>query len=573
MAWVTNIRTNRKKKAETGNGSADPALLPPQRRRSRGGLTVGILSVNFIAPLVLLSGLLYMGEYREGLIAAELETLKAQSQLFASAIAEGAVRPVEQGKPFLFARPEEIEILVPELSRRMVRRLGETTNNRTRLFDAQGNLLGDSHQLPGPGGVVQVTTLEPPHDGFRITDLLTHGSVRLMDLRPNRTRLPHYPATSSDKIKDYTDAAQALQGYVSATAWQDKDGRLILTAAAPVQKIKQVMGVVMISRDGREVDYAMARVRLEVLSIFIGALSITVFVSLYLAGTIASPLRRLARAAEDVRSGKARDTAIPDMSRRKDEIGDLSVSLRAMTQALLDRMDTIERFAADVAHEIKNPLTSLRSAVETAAIVKEKKDRDKLMEIIQHDVQRLDRLITDISQASRLDAELSRDEMNIVDLRALLAQIVATHERPTIGAAQDEKPTVMLVVPESAQIFVRGNEGRLAQVFENLITNAVSFSPPQGTVTVRAVREKNNVHIRVEDEGPGIPEGKLDAVFERFYTERPKHEAYGSHSGLGLSIAQQIITAHHGRLYAENITDPDGKVRGARFHVILEAVT
>lgn len=335
------------------------------------------------------------------------------------------------------------------------------------------------------------------------------------------------------------------------------------------------MGVVMISRDARDIEYAMTRVRFEVLTVFLGALSITVFVSLYLAGTIARPLRRLALAAEDVRAGKARDTAIPDFSRRGDEIADLSVSFRAMTQALLDRMDSIERFAADVAHEIKNPLTSLRSAVETVAVVKDKKDQARLMEIIQHDVQRLDRLISDISQASRLDAELSRDEMGLVDLRALLAQLVATHERPAVNfvKAAQQKPSVVLILPEGGALIVRGNEGRLAQVFENLIGNALSFSPPAGTVTVRAQRADGQVLVRVEDQGPGIPEAKLEAVFERFYSERPKHEAYGGHSGLGLSIALQIMDAHQGRIWAENIRDDDtGAVRGARFTVALQAV-
>jgi two-component system sensor histidine kinase ChvG len=213
--------------------------------------------------------------------------------------------------------------------------------------------------------------------------------------------------------------------------------------------------------------------------------------------------------------------------------------------------------------------------VETVAVIKDKKDQDRLMAIIQHDVQRLDRLITDISQASRLDAELSRDEMTLVDVRALLAQLVATHERPGVSfsLAAQKKPSVMLVLPEAGGLFVRGNESRLAQVFENLIGNALSFSPPSGVVTVRALREKSQAVIRVEDQGPGIPPGKLEAVFERFYTERPKHEAYGSHSGLGLSIAQQIITAHRGRIWAENITDESGAVRGARFTVMLEAVT
>jgi two-component system sensor histidine kinase ChvG len=565
MAWGTSTKTKKR-------GKSAPRKPAPQRRG--GGLTVRILLVNIIAPFVLLLGLLYMGEYREGLIAAELETLKAQSQLFAGAIAEGAVRPVEKGKPFLFAKPEEIETLVPELSRRMVRRLGETTNNRTRLFDETGTMMGDSQELPGPGGVVQVTTLDPPASGFTFSGALAFAVSEILDLLPNRTRLPTYHAINSNDIGSYPDAAQALQGYVSATAWQDKEGRLILTAAAPVQKIKQPMGVVMLSRDGREIEYAMARVRLEVFTVFVGALSITIFVSLYLAGTIARPLRKLANAAEAIRTGKGRHVDIPDLTRRRDEVGELSAALRAMTQALMDRMDTIERFAADVAHEIKNPLTSLRSAVETAAIVKDKKDRDRLMDVIHHDVQRLDRLISDISQASRLDAELSRDEMTMVDLRGLLAQLVSTYENPLVraGTGTSDQPTVMLVLPENGGMRIRGNEGRLAQVFQNLIGNALSFSPRGGTVAVRIQRDGDHAVVKVEDQGPGIPEGKLEAVFERFYSERPKHEAYGKHSGLGLSISKQIIDAHHGRIWAENIRGEDGATRGARFCVALPTV-
>jgi two-component system sensor histidine kinase ChvG len=250
-----------------------------------------------------------------------------------------------------------------------------------------------------------------------------------------------------------------------------------------------------------------------------------------------------------------------------------------MTQALWDRMDTIERFAADVSHEIKNPLTSLRSAVETAAIVKNQKDREKLMGIIQHDVQRLDRLITDISNASRLDAELSRDEMENVDLYLLLHKLADAHKNPMersglrdnfTGRSADESPQIRLITNGTPPIFVRGNESRLAQVFENLISNALSFSPPRGLVTITLSLDKAYVRVTVDDQGPGIPENKLGAIFERFYSERPKHEAYGRHSGLGLSIAYQIVTAHGGRIWAENRQNNGDAVTGARFIVELD---
>ena len=538
----------------------------------RGGLTLKILAVNVVAPLVLVLGFLYMGQYRDSLIQAELETLKAQSQLFAGAIAEGAIKPAERGTPFLFARPEEIETLVPELSRRMVRRLGETTASRTRLFDTDGVLIADSYKLAGPGGVVQVTPLEPPTGRLSFSTILAYLGTELLELMPVKSNLPQYPFTTSERIDYFPDASESLKGRVSATAWQSPDGKVVMTAAAPVQKIRQVMGVVMLTRDGRDIEKAMIQVRFDVLTVFLGALSLTIFLSMYLAGIIGRPLKKLARAAEEIRQGKSRSTDIPDMSQRGDEIGELSVSLREMTQALWDRMDTIERFAADVAHEIKNPLTSLRSAVETVTKVKDAKDRTRLMEIIQHDVHRLDRLISDISNASRLDAELSRDEMGSVDLRRVLEQLVDMHRAPMErGGGGKGSSNIILEIPQKKKIDVRGNEGRLAQVFENLIGNALSFSPARGSVLVRVVSDKKTVKVTVEDEGPGIPENKLETIFERFYSERPKHEDFGAHSGLGLSIAKQIVEAHGGRIYAENLMDDAGKVTGACFTVVLEA--
>jgi len=372
----------------------------------------------------------------------------------------------------------------------------------------------------------------------------------------------------------------ALGGKVFATAWEDVSGKIILTAGAPVQKSRQKLGVILLSRDGRDIKEAVDQMRFDVLTVFLGALSITIFLSMYLAGVIGRPLKKLARAAEAVRLGEGRQIDIPDLTHRNDEIGELSAALRDMTKALWDRMDTIERFAADVAHEIKNPLTSLRSAVETAAIVKDRpQDLNRLLNVMQHDVTRLNRLISDISNASRLDAELSREEMSSVSLGRLLEQLVEAR-RVTIEHAQNKRgaeassellPERKLVLEVAADepVIVRGSEHRLAQVFENLLTNALSFSPPQGAVLIRVTQDRDNAVVTVSDEGPGIPENKLEAIFERFYTERPKHEDYGSHSGLGLSIARQIVDAHKGIIYAENIRDESGAVKGAQFTVKL----
>jgi two-component system sensor histidine kinase ChvG len=297
--------------------------------------------------------------------------------------------------------------------------------------------------------------------------------------------------------------------------------------------------------------------------------------SIYLSGLIGKPLKRLALAAEAVRTGKGKYTEIPDLSDRGDEIGELSVVLRDMTNALWERMNTIERFAADVSHEIKNPLTSLRSAVETVERIKDEDKRAKLMKVIHHDVRRLDRLISDISSASRLDAELTRDEMAQVNLADLLYRLRDAYKKPIERVEGDNKSNdgnVVVIVEDGAQTNISGNEDRLSQVFGNLISNALSFSPANEpiTITIKKSNQDEMVETWVEDKGPGIPQNKIETIFERFYTERPEGEAYGSHSGLGLSISKQIIDAHEGEIHAENITNNDDERIGARFIVRLK---
>ncbi len=268
-----------------------------------------------------------------------------------------------------------------------------------------------------------------------------------------------------------------------------------------------------------------------------------------------------------VRYAKGHTFEIPDFSHRDDEIGDLSDALRAMTEALRARLDAIEGFAADVAHEIKNPLTSLRSAVETVVRVEDPEQQKKLMSIILDDIQRMDRLITDISDASRLDAELSREETESVDVCRLLELIVEVQQ-----ATDDEtQPRFEMAVPKSQRLLVTGLEDRLGQVFRNLISNAASFSPPGGTIFLSAREEDGWILIEVADEGPGIPPDSLENVFNRFYSERPSGEKFGTHSGLGLSISRQIIEAHGGRIWAENRIDARKQIVGARFCIRLPA--
>ncbi len=562
------LRLIKRSNKQRGHSRFDPAKPNDQM----SGLTLRILAVNIIAIMILGLGILYLGQYTDSLIEGELAGLRSEAQLFSGAISEGAVRPVFQISPIPFQDPQQIEAIKPELARRMVRRLGEIGKSRIRLYAIDGSVLADSHQLSSSTGGVEMENLMPIPPRVTFDSLFTQSATRFLDLIPMKTQLTAFPATLVSNIYTFPDTQSALSGSVQASAWKDKNGRIILTVAAPIQKARQVMGVVLLLRDGSELEKAIAEVRVDVFRVFLGALGITVMLSIYLSSLISRPLQRLAFAAEAVRQGKGRHVEIPDMSHRNDDIGDLSIALRDMTYAIFTRMDTIERFAADVAHEIKNPLTSLRSAVETARKVKDEDNRQKLLDIIQHDVQRMDRLISDISSASRLDAELSRDEMGKVDLAALMYSLRDAYKKPLKRRdnEQDSGDTkIILELPEQTGLFVKGNTDRLGQVFGNLLSNALSFSPDNGRVFVRVLVQNDTIIVQVDDEGQGIPENKLQTVFERFYTERPQHESYGEHSGLGLSISKQIVDAHNGQIWAENLRGSDGNVTGARFNVVL----
>ena len=524
-------------------------------RRVPSPITLRILAVNVVALAVLVAGILYMGEYRHKLIATELDAMRTHAELFAAAIAEGGVVEVE-------GNPRYRQALAPATVRQMVRRLVEPTGTRARLFAADGTLIVDSRMLFGPGGMIQAEKLPPPGAAEAETSLWTRFQ-RLISFWSDPPDLPVYKERVEQRAADYPETAGALQGDIDGAVrrWQD---RLMLSVAAPIQHYKQVLGVVMLSRDSRHIDAALASVRLDIVKMFVVALAVTALLSFYLSGSIARPLRRLVSAAERVRGGRLRQYAIPEMNTRRDEIGELARALSEMTEALWSRMDAIEAFAADVAHEIKNPLSSLHSAVETAARVKDPDQQRQLMAIIQEDVRRLDRLISDISDASRLDAELSRGEMEPVELGPMLAMVGELHGRD--GA---DEPRIVVELADGRAHRVNGMEGRLFQVFRNLVSNALSFSPPDGRIIVTLGGEAGWTEISFADDGPGIPAGKEDAIFDRFYTERPDSEDFGTHSGLGLSISRQIVEAHGGTLKAENRRRPDGTVVGARFVVRL----
>jgi two-component system sensor histidine kinase ChvG len=320
--------------------------------------------------------------------------------------------------------------------------------------------------------------------------------------------------------------------------------------------------VLFLSTEGGDIDDILRQERATLIEVFIVALLVMLLSSLYLAGTIAEPVKRLAAAADRVRFGLGGRSDIPNFPERTDEIGDLADSLRSMTGGLYDRIDAIESFAADVAHELKNPLTSLASAVEMFSRAKDEERRAQLLGIVRGDIKRIDRLITDISDASRLDAELSREVKEPVALSRLLSTIIDIYRMTDSGVdfeLHDQLPPGAILL---------GKDERLGQVFRNLIDNAASFSPPGGKVIVTAVRNDIVARITVEDEGPGIPPANLESIFERFYTERPG-ENFGRNSGLGLSIARQIIDGAGGRIYAENRNPDNTQGMGARLIVEL----
>ena len=542
-------------KSQTSNRPANQ-----RKRRLLSPLTRRILAVNILALALLGAGVLFHGEYRKTLIEAELKSLTVQAQMFAAALGEGAIA----------ADTPAGHQLISEIADRIVRRLVETTGTRARLFRNNGTLVADSMRLMGPGGMVRIEELPPPGADRELLPAALEVYDRLMRRLTGHEVFPIYQERSRQHARDYPEIISALGGDTSQRVRSAGGDPLILSVAVPVQRYKQVLGAVFLTKGSRVIDEALLEVRIYILKIFAFALAVTVLLSMYLASTIARPIRRLAAAAELVRHDHGRKQTIPDFAGRNDEIGELAESLSEMTEGLWLRMDAIESFAADVAHEIKNPLTSLRSAVETTARLKDPKQQRKLMTIILEDVVRLDRLISDISDASRLDAELSRAETEPVDIGAML-EILVDLQNTTFDNTNGGTPRIHLEggALDDEPLMVNGIEIRLAQVFRNLFTNAVSFSETQDRITITVSRKDGWMTVHVDDEGPGLPKGKEDAIFDRFYKDRRDSEKFGTHSGLGLSISRQIINAHGGQLTASNRMDADGNILGARFTVHL----
>jgi two-component system, OmpR family, sensor histidine kinase ChvG len=545
---------------------ARPAESPSLLRRRRSAtrrhspLTRRILLLNIVPVALLTLGAVYLSDYEEELIDAELASLAVQGEMVAAGISEVAVAGGET----------TVNRLDADEARQLLTRLVRPTGVRARLFSETGELLGDSAVL-SEAGRIHVMPLPAPEAA---TDVEPEFGERLGDWLARQLsradRFPAYVERASPTVRDFPEAASALRGFNASAVRVAPDGRLMLSAAVPVQRYKQVLGALMLMRDNRAIAASLREVRYDMMVIAAAALGITVLLSLYLAGTITQPIVRLARAADEVRLARESRPEIPDLGKRGDEIGDLNDALRSMTDALWQRINAIESFAADVAHELKNPLTSLRSAIEVAARPALEPDRRaRLMAIVVDDVNRLNRLISDISDASRLDAELMRGEVKPVDLRSLLSDLVQHH---AVAAARKLEVEVEFRLAANPPFNAHGHDGRYGQVFRNVLDNALSFSPPHSRIVVELGREPRNgpFIVTIDDEGQGIPEDNLESIFQRFYSERPT-EHFGQHSGLGLSICRQIMETYGGSITASNRRAADGRVLGARFTVRIPA--
>lgn len=508
-----------------------------------------IFASNLAGLAILIIGAMVLNEMRAGFVISKKQDLVAQAQIFTSLLGDDATTPAPR--------------LDHEAARQTIVRLNLPERVRARIYDPDGELIGDSFYLSERVDVDALPPLQEPSSFARIGASLSDWM--------GRTFGPIMPRRSSDALRAQSFEEEfeiAIKGKEAASQRFSDRGQRVISVSMPIQRVSAVVGVLTL--ESNDIDEIIRAERAALIP-FIGVAVLVAFVtSSLLTLGIARPLRRLSAAADRIRAGTSDRMDVPALSRRKDEIGNLAASMQSMTEALLERIEANEQFAADVAHELKNPLTSIRSAVETAERVKDDPvTGERLRQVIAQDVKRLDRLITDISNASRLEAEMTRVPNEQMDIAGFVQDVVRTYEsfHTDDGAVSVHFTDATM----GARLLVRGREGSLGQVVRNLIDNARSFSPKDSAVQVMVDQSNDGpqtiARIIVEDSGPGIPEDKLETIFSRFYTDRPKGTAFGNNSGLGLSIVKQIVTIHRGKVWAENRAEG-----GARFIVDLPAI-
>jgi len=535
-----------------------PKGLAARPKRRLSALTVEVLLFNLGALVLFIVGVYWVQAVRVSLVEERVKSLMGQAEIVSAALA----RYASQGT----SREDEDAAtdVDPDKASDVLKLLVGPTGMRARVFSRTGTPLQDTRFILTRNQVT-VTDLPPPGQIDVLAEFERGVKQNVYALRPGKDLPPVVNDDPQQRGQTYEEVRKVLKtGEAGSAERINAEGNLIVSVAVPIRRLQFIMGVLMLSTEAGDIDDALRQEWLQLLLAAFIAFLVLAAASGFLLYHVTGPLRALSDGADAVRRGERQVSVIPNYGRRADEIGDLSVSLRSMTSALYARMDAIEQFAADVAHEIKNPLTSVGSAIETLQRTADDEKRAKLMTVIRHDVRRLDKLITDIADASRLDAELSRERAGDVDLAALISAMTQMFDDPD----KPDRPRFKLDLPVDSFV-VRGLDGPLAQVFRNVIENAVSFSPKGGEIKIVASPVDGRGIITIDDQGPGIPEENLETIFRRFYTERPPSHGFGKNSGLGLSISRQIVEVHGGRIFASNLRDDAGKVIGARFTIEL----
>jgi two-component system, OmpR family, sensor histidine kinase ChvG len=592
--------------AEAGRLKATEHILPWLRRQTlwkfcTATLRRRIVAANIIGLVILLGGLGIFHRYYEQLIDAKVETLRTQAQMVAVAIASNAKvetdrividpdrLPATEGAriPFRDDAFAALEMsLAPERIAPVLRRLVQNTNTRARVYSRERSLLVDTG-APTLRNIAANTGSDSAaaddDSDQRLRNFWTRFLAWFM-----RSELPVYRDLTAVKGPLYPEVREALDGKATRMLLVNSRSQQMVAVMVPIQVMKSVQGVVMLSTRPGEIDNLLFKERRALLIISALAIAATLLASLLLERTIAGPMRRLSDTAEQVSRSVTADHNLKDLSERRDEVGHLATSFQQMTAALYCRIEASDRFAMDVAHELKNPVAAARSTAESLVYAKTDAKRDELVSQIQGELKRLNRLISDVANASRLDAELARQEFEPVDLKGIVEGVISVLR--DVNSDRGTQLSLTIEAAAEAKAFVvNGHEGRLSQVMTNLVDNALSFSAADATVSVTMRRDGSMVEILVDDQGPGIPEDKLDEIFKRFYSDRPQSDRVkGKNSGLGLSITREIVIAHGGTVDASNrkagandIT-PAGEVAelgerrqagiaGARFRVRLPA--
>jgi two-component system sensor histidine kinase ChvG len=544
-----------------------------------------IIVANLIGLSVLLSGIVYFSQYHAWLIDAKRESLRAQGEIIAAAIAANASLdtgrivldpdrlPETQGSPGAFHDDAFAALqlsIAPERVTPILRKLVPAFDTRARVYARDGTLISDTADF---AFMSRARPTEGVAERAKIRNAWTRFVSWLL-----REELPVYREIGSANGTSYPEVRMALNGSTTPMLLIDDKGEQIVSVAVPIEYRKAIKGVLLLSTRPGEIDAVLSEERNVILVLALTALAATLFASFLLARTIAGPMRRLSEAAENVSRSISARHELPLLAHRTDEVGQMAAAFRGMTAALYSRVEASERFAQDVAHELRNPLTAARSTAEALAFARTPEQHQRLVREIQDELKRLNKLITDVSNASRLDAELALQATEPVDVRQVLAAVVGVFR----DILADDTRRIVLDVAEvpgrDGAYMVLGHDARLGRVITNLLDNAVSFSPEHGVVMVAARRLGGEIEIVVDDQGPGMPGDKLEAIFDRFYSDRPQTDStIGKNSGLGLSISRDIVSAYGGRIRASNrcaaVAAGDGRevVAGARFVVHLPA--